>query len=82
MTGNCSKCGKPITKVHCGPIELEETDRTLPGVAYLCPNCNSVVCISMDIRAAITEAVSEITHSLGKGYGRTHQPEKPASRTA
>jgi hypothetical protein len=82
MTGNCPKCGKPITKVNCSSIELVEADRTLRGVAYLCPNCNSVVCISVDMLAAITEAVSEITHSSGKGFGRSHHPRKSAIRNA
>jgi TPP-dependent indolepyruvate ferredoxin oxidoreductase alpha subunit len=80
MTGNCPKCGEPITKVNCGSIELEEADRTLHGTAYLCPNCNCVVGISMDTLAAITEAVSEVTHSSGKGFGRTHHPGKRATR--
>lgn len=79
MTGNCPKCGKPITKVNCSSIELDDVDRTLPGVAYLCPNCNSVVSISINALAATTEAVSEITHSFGKGFGRTHLPGKRAT---
>jgi transcription initiation factor IIE alpha subunit len=72
MTGNCPKCGEPISKVNSSSIELEEADRAVRGVAYLCPNCNSVVSISIDMLAAIKEAVSEITHSSGKGFGRTH----------
>jgi transcription initiation factor IIE alpha subunit len=80
MTGNCPKCGEPITKVNCSSIEIEEVDRTLCGVGYLCPNCNSVVSISMDTLAAITEAVSEVTHSSGKGFARTHHLGKRAAR--
>lgn len=79
MTGNCPKCGQPINKVNVCSIELEEAERTLGGVAYLCPNCNSVVSISIDAVTAITQAVSEITESLGKGFART-QARKRATR--
>ena len=82
MTGNCPKCGQPITKVSCSSIELEEADRTLRGVAYLCPNCNSVVSISTDTLSAFTEAVSEAAGSSGKGFGRTHHPGKRATHNA
>jgi|HubBroStandDraft_1064217.scaffolds.fasta_scaffold55386_1 hypothetical protein len=71
MTGNCSKCGEPITRVNSSSIELEEADTTLKGIAHLCPKCNSVISISIDPLAAITQAISEITHGVGKGFART-----------
>lgn len=77
MTGNCPKCGVAITKVSTSSIELDGTDNTLKGIAYLCQNCNAVVSISIDPSAAMTRAVSEIER-LGKGYARTHTRKRAA----
>jgi hypothetical protein len=62
MTGNCPKCSEAITKVIETSIKVEDAHGTADGIAYLCPNCNSVVSISAD------------THQNGKGFGRTHDP--------
>ena len=60
MTATCPKCAKPITKVVGTSMDLEEGDRTIDGVAYLCPHCGSVVSIAVD------------HHLQGKGFARSH----------
>jgi uncharacterized protein with PIN domain len=79
MTGNCPKCSAPITRVNTSSIELDGVHRDLKGVAYLCQNCNAVVSVSIDQWAVMTQAVSEISDLLGKGYGRSHSTKRAAS---
>jgi hypothetical protein len=60
MIGNCPKCAEPISRLIASSIRLEETHGALEGIAYLCPNCSSVVGISVDPRL------------FGKGFARTN----------
>jgi hypothetical protein len=66
MVGNCAKCAEPISRVIASSIPLEETHGTLEGIAYLWPNCRSVVGISVD------------PHLFGKGFARTYTRKRSA----
>lgn len=66
---NCPKCEKPITSVQASPVEVRTGTfhyTTFKGIAYTCPNCDSVLSVTLDQMTLMTETVDRIISALRK----------------
>ena len=63
--GKCPGCAKGITSVNLEPISVRGGPLMWEAVAYLCPECHTILSVGMDPVALKTETVNEILETFG-----------------
>ena len=65
-TGLCPKCEKPVTHAKLEMIELKAGTRSYNGISYLCPECRSVLSVSLDHLTLTADIANAVATRLGK----------------
>ena len=67
--GKCPGCATSIASVNFEPISVRGGPLTWEAVAYLCPECHTIISMGMDPVAVKTETISEILETLCQWEG-------------
>lgn len=72
MTGKCPHCKNPLSTIRLEKTEivvspLEGDGGPYHGVKYVCPQCGSILGVSIDPVALKNETASEVVKRLRKG---------------
>jgi|HubBroStandDraft_2_1064218.scaffolds.fasta_scaffold669531_1 hypothetical protein len=65
-TGLCPKCEKPVTRAKLEMIDLISGTHTYKGISYLCPDCRSVLSVSLDHLTLTADIANAVATRLGK----------------
>jgi len=67
--GKCPGCATSITSVNLEPISVRGGPLTWEAVAYLCPECHTIISMGIDPVALKTKTVNEILEMLCQWEG-------------
>jgi transcription elongation factor Elf1 len=67
MTGTCPKCDHAVSTITVGHVRMStglEAKRAFHGVSYMCPFCNTVLGVGVDVDALRADIVDDIVKLL------------------
>jgi hypothetical protein len=69
MASKCPKCEAFIDVVNIEPVKLTtKTKSILHGISYFCPNCQSVLSVSVDYIALQKDSLNKIEALVKKWH--------------